>query len=58
MLCMLGSHHVHEDKIRAILKMFVLVKKVEVGNAVLVLLRSVLFHLDDAKPDVVIFYRF
>jgi hypothetical protein len=35
-----------------------LVKKIEVGNAVLVLLRSVLFHLDDAKSDVVNFCRF
>jgi hypothetical protein len=37
--------------------MFVSQKKVEVGNAVVVPLRSVLFRLDDAKSDVVIFYR-
>jgi hypothetical protein len=42
MLCMLGSHYVHMDKIRKIHEMFV--RKVEVGRVVLVSLGSVLFH--------------
>jgi hypothetical protein len=58
MLYMLGSHHIHKDKIGKIPKKVTLIKKVEFGNAFLVPLRSVLFHLYDAKSDVVIFYRF
>jgi hypothetical protein len=44
----LGSHQVHKDKIRKIHKMLMLVKKVEIGKAVMIPLKSVLFHLDDA----------
>ena len=32
MLCMLGSHHVHKDKMRKIHKHFMLVKQTEVGS--------------------------
>jgi hypothetical protein len=45
MLCMLGSHHVHKDKIRKIHNVFMLVREAEVGSVVLVLLPAAGRHM-------------
>ena len=54
---MLGSHHVNRYKILKNIKLLCWSNKVETGNTVFMMLRSVFLLLGGATSDVVIFYR-